>query len=824
MVPNLPRKLFGIFLLTVLAIWSLAAFELHLGLDLSGGSRIVYKIDFDTAIQRGDLPADANRPAVTQEIADIFQLRLDGGGLADIPIYPQGADQLVVEIPKREKAEVEQIKRTIVNQGSLQFRIIVDDADSLSKATEIDKFKTWREANPDAPASDFNTVDEANNGPRSGVLWYDLSEKNDDMSLQAEPGLNAALVRNEDAIRNNNDPDESWVFTGAGLAANGVFPATDNSGFPAVGFEFESHSKDRFGDFTDEFTGRKMAIILNREVYSAPVIENRLPGRGIITGGATGFSPDEVKELTTVLKTGSLPIQPILESESFVGPSLGQDSINTGMWSALIGLAAVLVFMLAYYWVNGIVAALSLAFNAFILIGALYFTQATLTLPGLAGLVLTIGMAVDANILILERVREERKRGREVAQAYKNGYENAFSTIVDANLTTLITAFLLYFIGTGPVAGFAATLSLGILSSMFSALVFSKVIMHILVFDKKAITEVKMFRSLAESTNIAFTSLSKGAAVISTALIIGGIALLATQLEDMKGIDFAGGSSAQVQLTEAMSIGEVRDLLPNSFNVQQYQASEGITGDQSDRFLIKKKLTPEQADLYTSGEKEGLDLQAEFQAELNSALAGKLDPVTPFPEVNTVGPRVSGEIQDKASLAIFWALLAIIIYMNFRFKEYRYGIAAVIAVLHDVMITLGCLALASMTGLVQIEINLEIIAAFLTIIGYSLNDTIVVFDRIRENIPRKKGTPFAKVIDTSINQSLSRTVLTSVTTFFVLLVLFIANRPTHNVLEGFSFAMLIGVVVGTYSSMFVASPALLFLDRWARHKMIPEKD
>lgn len=821
MVPNLPRKLFGIFLLTVLTIWSLASFNLHLGLDLSGGSRIVYKIDFEAAIANKEIDERANRQLVLQEIADVFQLRLDGSGMADIPIYPQGSDQLVVEIPNREKEEIEQIKRTIVNQGSLQFRIVLDDTDDLGRAAELDKFKAWREANPEEPAKKFNSVEGAA-GPRAGVLWYDLSEAADDPAIEAELGLRATMVRDEDAIRGNTDPNESWVFTGAGLASNGVFPSVDNSGFPAVGFRFEGLPADHFGEFTDEFTNRRMAIILNGEVHSAPVIEDRLPGRGIITGGTTGFSPEEVQELTTVLKTGSLPIQPILESESFVGPSLGRDSVSTGMWSALVGLIAVLIFMLVYYWMNGLVAALSLAFNAFILIGALYFTQATLTLPGLAGLVLTIGMAVDANILILERVREERKRGREVAQAYKNGYENAFSTIVDANLTTLITAFLLYFIGTGPVAGFAATLSLGILSSMFSALVFSKVVMHYLVFEKKTITDVKMFRSLAEGTQIAFTKMRKGAGVLSAALIIGGIALLVGQLDNMKGIDFAGGSSAQVKLQQPMSIGDMRGLLPQEFSVVEYQASEGITGDVTDRFLVKKKLTSEQAELYTSGEKKGLDLQAEFQTELNSLLGAKLDPVTPFPEISTVGPRVSGEIQDKASLAIFWALLAIIIYMNFRFKEYRYGIAAVIAVFHDVLITLGFLALASMTGLVQVEINLEIIAAFLTIIGYSLNDTIVVFDRIRENIPRQKGKPFAQVIDNSINQSLSRTVLTSVTTFFVLLVLFIANRPMHNVLEGFSFAMLIGVVVGTYSSMFVASPALLFLDRWARHKMLPE--
>ena len=817
MVPNLPRKIFGIVLLSILATWSIWAFQLHLGLDLSGGSRIIYKIDFENAIERKEIDPKADQAALLQEIADVFQLRLDGSGMSDIPIYPQGDDQLVVEIPKRDKAEVEQIKRTIVNQGSLQFRIMLEDADDLSRQTEIDKFKAWRVDNPDAKPSDFNRVAEADNGPRKGILWYKTKEPLDD----AEVGLGAAAVRNEDVIRINTDPDESWVFTGAHLDNKGVFPATDDKGFPAVGFRFSSERETPFARFTDEFTDRKMAIVLNGEIHSAPVIEGRLPGGGIINGGAAGFSPEEVKELITVLKTGSLPIQPILESESFVGPSLGKDAISTGKWSAIIGLLSVLIFMLGYYWVNGIVASLSLGFNAFILLGALYFTQATLTLPGLAGLVLTIGMAVDANILILERVREERKRGREVAQAYKNGYENAFSTIVDANLTTLITAFILFKVGTGPVAGFAATLSLGVLSSMFSALVFSKVVMHFLVFEWKTIKEVRMFKAFAASTSIAFTSMRKGAAVFSTILIIAGVALFATQLESMKGIDFAGGSSAQVTLAEPMDIGEMRTLLPDSFNIQEYQSTIADSGTKTNHFLVKKKLTPEQAELYkTAG--PGLDLQAAFQEELNTALAGKLHATDPFPEVNTVGPRVSSDIQDKAAQAIFAALLAIVIYMNFRFKEFRYGIAAVVAVFHDVLITLGFLALASLSGLVQIEINLEIIAAFLTIIGYSLNDTIVVFDRIRENLPRKKGEAYGKIIDISINQSLSRTVLTSVTTFFVLMVLFIANRPMHNVLEGFSFAMLIGVIVGTYSSIFVASPMLLFLDRWARKKMLPE--
>ena len=824
MVPNLPRKLFGIALVSILAIWSMAAFNIHLGLDLSGGSRIVYKVDFQKAIEEQQLGANEDQRAVLQQVASVFQRRLETAGLADIPIYPQGEDQIVVELPDRTKEQIEQIKSIIVNQGSLSFRIALNATDDLGYATEIEKYRTWREANPEANPTDFNRVPEAESGPRAGVLWYGLSENA--RPTAAPQGLDAVPVRNEGVIRNTTaeDPD-SWDFTGADIEA--VFPSQDRAARPAVGYKLKSARGTAYADFTEEFKGRAMAIVLSGEVYSAPELEGRIPGQGIITGGLSGFSIEDVTEFITVLRTGALPVVPVLDSESFVGPSLGEDSISTGITSATIGLVAIFAFMLLYYWTNGVVACLALAFNAFILIGALYFTQATLTLPGLAGLVLTIGMAVDANILIFERIREERTRGREVMQSYKNGYENAFSTIVDANLTTLITGIILFRVGTGPVAGFAATLSLGIVASMFSALVFSKVIMHFLVFEKRTIKDVKMARALWADKHIKFTGMRKGAAMLSAAMVIGGIAMLAMQFDKMKGIDFAGGSRGQLQFAQAKSTDEVRDMLTASggaYDVVLVRGSDDTnTSDRSDIFSIERKLTPEERDAYNAGETASQDLQSVFQTELEEIFGAELAAGDPFLELSTVSPRVSGEIQQKASLAMLLSLLSIVIYMNFRFKEYRYGIAAVIAVFHDVLITLGLLALVSKLGLVQVELNLEMVAAFLTIIGYSLNDTIVVFDRVRENLPRQKGS-YPEVIDLSINQSLSRTILTSLTTFFVVAVLFVMNRPMHNVLEGFSFAMLIGVVVGTYSSMFVASPALLFLDRWARNKRLPGDD
>jgi SecD/SecF fusion protein len=825
MVPNLARKIFGICLVSFMALWSMWSFNVHLGLDLSGGSRIVYGVDFEEAIELGTISADEDPQMLLQQTAQVFQRRLDGSGMADIPIYPQGDNQLVVELPNFSEEEVEVIKKTIVNQGSLQFRIILDSTDDLGYQTEVDKYQTWRLANPgdDVDITTFNRVPEAEGGPRPGVLWFPLepTKMSEMASLQVAPDLFAVPVRNEGVIRGKSSDDvDSWDFTGAGLSR--VFPSSDRAGFPAVGFEFERHLVRPFTEFTDEFKTRSMAIVLSNVVHSAPTINQVLPGGGIITGGMNGFSADEMLELITVLRTGSLRVQPRLESEAFVGASLGEDSVSTGKWSALVGLAVVFLFMLVYYWVNGMVACLALAFNGFILMGALYFTQATLTLPGLAGLVLTIGMAVDANILIFERVREERKRGREVPQAYKNGYENAFSTIVDANLTTLFTGLILFYVGTGPVAGFAATLSLGIICSMFSALVFSKVIMHILVFQRKVIKEVSMFRSLAGERHYGFTRLRKASAVFSGLVIVAGLSLFATEFSQMKGIDFAGGSSARIQLNEATDISTVRDRLSgDEIGVVMINPEDGSGVEKSKEFMLKKKLTPEQQQAFKDGDSSSSDLQETFHTLVTTKLVDLLNEQKPFLEISTISPRVSGDIQQKASLAMLLSLLVTIIYMNFRFKEYRYGIAAVIAVFHDVLVTLGVLAVASWTGLVQIEINLEIIAAFLTIIGYSLNDTIVVFDRVRENLPRRKES-YAEIIDLSINQSLSRTILTSITTFVVVLILFIANRPMHNVLEGFSFAMLVGVVVGTYSSMFVASPALLYLDRWARKKKLPD--
>ncbi len=532
----------------------------------------------------------------------------------------------------------------------------------------------------------------------------------------------------------------------------------------------------------------------------------------------------------TALRTGSLRVLPELQNETVIGPSLGKDSIAAGLRSSLIGALIVIAFMLWYYRLNGLVASLSLGFNGFLLMGAIYFTGATLTLPGIAGIVLTIGMAVDANILIFERLREEVTRGRDLAQAYKNGFENALSAIVDSNLTTLIAAAVLYGVGTGPVRGFAATLAIGILTTMFSVLVFSKIILHHLVFVSKSVKEAKMVNLLARETKIGFLNKKWLAAAFSIGTIVAGLTVFAARAQDMAGIDFAGGTTARINLTAAQDITQVRDRLPG-YAVVGIGASEDAGGKYL-AYQVKKTLTPEQraALKNLSTVQAGKDPTAEMIAELTANLAGwlptgadgQVDEIAAFPEKNAVGARVSGEIQTKAVRAILLSLILTIIYISFRFREYRYGFAAVVAVLHDVLFSLGALAVVDALGWVDVEINLEIIAAFLTIIGYSLNDTIVIFDRIRENIPKMPQKPYAEIIDLSINQCLGRTILTSLTVFFVVVVLFFTNQPFHNVLEGFSLAMIIGVFIGTYSTMFVATPLLIGFDRWSRKHRVAD--
>jgi len=824
MVKNLARKITGLIFFSVLAIFAIFKYDLNLGLDLRGGARLVYSFNFDKALADGQISPEeyANKAQLIQQMADVFAMRLDSSGLLDVPVVPLGDDRIVIEVPGSDQAAIVQIQKVMLNQGLLDFSIVATEADDVGLSVERGKFETWRDAHLEEDIGVFNKLSEAEGGPRAELRWMSIKE-----SEQAGIVISGSLTRGcvpllrQIALRPQMTGPDAWDFTGGDLSYVG--PTMDRTGLPAVAFTFQQSRRTAFSEFTDEYTGRLMAIVLNGMVSSAPEINERLPGQGIINGGTGGFNQDERQELITVLRTGSLRVLPELESESVVGPSLGADSIDAGVKSSIIGALIVVLFMIWYYRLNGVVASLALCFNGFLLLGAMYFTQATLTLPGLAGIVLTIGMAVDANILIFERVREEVRRGRDVPQAYKNGYENAASAIIDSNLTTLIAAAVLFGVGSGPVKGFAATLGIGILTTLFSVLVFSKVVMHHLVFRSKTLTKVSMVGFLDRDWKIRFLDKRYIAISFSLIAILGGLIFFAGRSQQMLGIDFAGGTTARITLTEAHDITEVRGRLPGYAVVGVGSVENGSSYL---AYQVKKTLSPEQrAEQKRSTEVEaGKDPTQDMVDELLAAMVGwlplgadgQVDEKLAFPEVNSVGARVSGEIQTTAVRAILLSLILTIVYISFRFREYRYGFAAVIAVFHDVLFALGALAVGDALGLVTVEINLEIIAAFLTIIGYSLNDTIIIFDRIRENMPKMQNRSYKEVIDLSINQCLGRTILTSLTVLFVVLVLFFANRSFHNSLEGFSFAMIIGVMIGTYSTMFVATPLLITFDRWSR--------
>ncbi len=784
------------------------------------------------------------------------------------------------------------IRNAIENLGELQFLILANAADFTGTGTDLpaqqQRLADWADANPGAALASFNRLTEEEGGPHASIRWFPMSVEEAQRALPETDRAQACLV-----------PTEEWTFRGADLGK--VFYTQDSFGYNAVGFEMQPARVTEFADFTGDYVGRRMGIVLNGEIRSAPNLEERLPGRGIVRGQ---FTMPEVRELVTVLRTGSLKIKPILEAEEVVGPALGADYVNLGFTSALLGLAAVIVFVGFYYRRLGGYAALSLAATMLMLMGGLAFLQATLTLPGIAGIILTVGMAVDANILIFDRIREEMDKGRNVKQAAKNGFEHAMSTIVDANLTTLITAIILYRVGTGPVRGFAVTLSIGILASMFSALVITRLLVHFAL--EKDAKPFSMGTWLVKA-NWKFLSKAKLVLPVSLALIIGGVGLFVWLPNTQKlGIDFLGGGTVMFRTEAAQDVEDMRTRIgsiqgeigassevkpvlstrvgePGAYRYTAFRTtfkvdpervqasgedavdvfasavssavidvlqkgpvevslgglSQGATAAVVKIYFVDEHPAEAVAAALEAAEFRNVEITSSdrksifsanvestksddmlgIQGQIQDAFQGKSDPTgvpyqlaNPIPEKNVVGPQVVGELQDKAILALAISLFAIVMYIRVRFAEYSYGFAAVAALLHDVLITLGVISVAMLTGLVEVEINLPLIAAFLTIIGYSLNDTIVLFDRVRENLPRV-DRPLEEVLDLSINQTLSRTILTSLTTLLAVAILFAFNLGTGNVLEGFAFAMVIGVLVGTYSSIFVASPVFLWFEK-----------
>ena len=676
--------------------------------------------------------------------------------------------------------------------------------------------------------------------------------------------------------RNNDAAMDGEVITDA----RQDFAQFNNSA--EVSMTMSSEGAAEWKRLTGENIGKCIAIVLDDYVYSFPTVQAEIDGgRSQITGN---FTINEASDLANILKSGKLPAPARIIEEAIVGPSLGQEAIDAGFRSFLIALTIVLVYMIFYYNFAGLVSNVALLTNLFFVFGVLSSIGAVLTLPGIAGIVLTIGMSVDANVLIYERVREELMNGKGLRLAVADGYKAAYSSIIDANVTTLLTGIILYVFGTGPIKGFATTLVIGILTSLFTAIFITRLVFYWRLRKKDSVSfDNKITRGAFKNTSVDFIGNRKRFYILSSLIIIIGIGSFITKGLNY-GVDFKGGRTFIVRFDDSVNNENIRTSLGKVFVTDGVEMFPEVkTFGEDNQVKITTKYLIESQDLnadelVASKLAEGLvDFKVDrtyvirFDEKVNNddirTSLGKAfltDSVEMFPEVKTfgednqvkittkyliesqdlnadelvtaqledglssnglyeiisfqsnyayeimssqkVGPTIADDIKNASVWSIIFSLLVIFLYILLRFRKWQFSLGAVAAVFHDVMIVLSIFSIFYGVLPFSLEIDQAFIAAILTIIGYSLNDTVVVFDRIREHMAIFKKRDFNVLVNNALNSTLSRTINTSITTFFVLLIIFLFGGE---VIRGFMFALMVGVLVGTYSSLFVASPIML---------------
>ncbi len=584
----------------------------------------------------------------------------------------------------------------------------------------------------------------------------------------------------------------------------------DERSMPAISMQMNATGAKEWRRLTAANVGRRIAIVLDNYVYSAPNVQGEIPnGNSSITGN---FTLEEAKDLANILKAGALPAPTTIVEDVVIGPTLGAVARNQGMTSIIAGLAIVLVFMIAYYAKGGLVANVALFFNVFFILGILAQLSAALTLPGIAGIVLTIGMSIDANVLIFERIKEELRNGAGIKQAISSGYGKAYSSIIDANATTFITGLILYTLGQGPVKGFAITLMIGIACSFFSAVFITRVIVEWMSRKKGDKTNISFSNpfsaNLLSNLDINFMANRKKAYAFSIAFILVGMVALFTKGLTL-GVDFKGGRSYVVSFNEAIPPTELKIGLTPYFDNQGTEVKTYGADN------IVKITTSYMID----------DVSDEADIEVKEALVRGLTETTNLKYLTTsdepsagefviassskVGATIADDIKNSSYQSAIFALICIFIYILVRFRKWQFGLGAIVALFHDTLFVLSAFAIIGWFGVVY-EVDQVFVAAILTIIGYSINDTVVVFDRIRENLGIKSGSEMVKVFNESLNGTISRTMITSLTTLIVVIILFVFGGA---VLKGFSFALLVGITVGTYSSIFIATPTVIDLYR-----------
>jgi SecD/SecF fusion protein len=555
-------------------------------------------------------------------------------------------------------------------------------------------------------------------------------------------------------------------------------------GEPYVSLTLNPKGAQIFANVTAANVGKRLAIVLDGKVVSAPVIREAIPsGQAQISGN---FTVNEANDLSVILRAGALPAPVIVEEERTVGPLLGADSIKSGMRASIIGALLVFGFMILYYRLAGIIASMALILNILLILAGLALFKGTLTLPGIAGLILTIGMSVDANVLIYERMREEMALGKSLRASIAAGYHRAFSAIMDSNLTTIIAAALIFKFGTGPIRGFAVTLTIGLLANLFTAVWCTRVLFEVLC-DQFDLAKLSFMSIFTKVTNFDFIGKRKYCYITSAILIIVGMGLFIMRGNANYGVDFSGGTLQQYMFDKPVNLDQIRKVLKDIGHsdaaIQQYGDPREVMVRTQDNISTQLAQT--------------------FRKDLSD---------NPFQvmRIETVGPAVGKGLRENALISLVLGLAGITIYVMFRF-DLKYGIAGVVALIHDVIFAVGAMALTHR------QFDLSIVAALLTIAGYSINDTVVIYDRIRENLRLVKKGSFSDIVNLSVNQMLGRTILTTGVTMLAVIPLLIFGGE---VLNNFSFCIFIGFFVGVYSTVYIASPMVI---SWHRSRVVGKK-
>lgn len=737
--------------------------QIRRGLDLLGGVGVTFRIGDEGF---GDLPAFQKEEQMNK-LVTILRQRLDATGVAEPVIRPVGDRSVEVQLPGLSTRDNPEIIGSISRPARLEFRLVHRERPVVR---------------PDLPRSEiplgFELLTQQREDPRTGEV--------DEITylVRRLPEATGEIIRE-------------------------AFPSQNNSGQFEVSMNFTSEGSEVFRELTmrilqeDERTGSKqlLAIVLDGQLYSAPQINAVISSRGSITGGATGFSQREAIELASVLNN-PLDVQLDVVEQYEVEATLAADAREASINASYVAAILVILLMVAFYWAGGVVAIIAAICNILIVLGVLASFGATITLPGVAALVLTLGMGVDANILIFERLREELRDGKTLKTALKGAFDKAFSTIVDANVTTLITAVILFYLGTGPVKGFGLTLAIGICASVFCALIVSRFLLEILVhFGFKRLLG---FPALPIE-GVDFLGKRKVAFAASWVVVLIGVVSVFMSRDTILGIDFTGGDEVTVAFEQRIPTQEITQL---------------------GRELEFGEVNPVyQRDLGTG--EEILKIQTQF--ELGRPFAQQL--VERYPDagldvvgLSQIGAAVSKDIQWNAFWSVVAALGGMLLYVAIRF-EIGYGIGAVVATVHDVLMTVGIFVLLGGV-LTSGQFTAPMLAAILMIVGYSINDTIVVFDRIREELDLNPDARLYDIVNASINRVIHRSIMTSATTLLASLALYIFGA---GVINDFAFVFILGILTGTFSSIFIASPVFYWWHKGDRkhveeREFVPKKD